>query len=208
MVVDQTQATFWVDGNAAGSVATPDGPGATRAFLSDIEGINFMAIGLHMDLNATNSFDGKIDDFHIYDRALDAAEISYLYNLRQGRDQVPRLQALADAVGTVVITEGGAGYKELPEAQFSYGSDGNLTSDLAQTEPVSPNYGDLYFDTADDNKRVLKLLCRIFRRQGWCWRNLEKLSFGIWNSRDGRNVGRSHTLDERHLSGKQAHLTQ
>ena len=155
LVVDQTQATFWVDGNAAGSVATPDGPGATRAFLSDIEGINFMAIGLHMDLNATNSFDGKIDDFHIYDRALDAAEISFLYNLRQGRDQVPRLQALADAVGTVVITEGGAGYKELPEAQFSYGSDGNLTSDLAQTEPVSPNYGDLYFDTADDNKRVL-----------------------------------------------------
>ena len=43
----------------------------------------------------------------------------------------------------------------MPEAQFSYGSDGNLTSDLAQTEPVSPNYGDLYFDTADDNKRVL-----------------------------------------------------
>ena len=26
--------------------------------------------------------------------------------------------------------------------------DGNLTSDLAQTEPLSPNYGDLYYDNA------------------------------------------------------------
>ena len=48
-----------------------------------------MAIGLHKDLNVTNSFNGSIDDFYIYDRALDASEISFLYNLRQGRDQVP-----------------------------------------------------------------------------------------------------------------------
>ena len=148
LVVNQNQAAFWVDGNVAGSVATPDGPGATRAFFSDIEGINFMAIGLHKDLNVTNSFNGSIDDFYIYDRALDASEISFLYNLRQGRDQVPRLEALADAVGTIKIITGGAGYKELPEAQFSFGMDGNLTSDLAQTEPSSPNYGDLYYDNA------------------------------------------------------------
>ena len=49
LVVNQNQAAFWVDGSVAGSVATPDGPGATRAFFSDIEGINFMAIGLHKD---------------------------------------------------------------------------------------------------------------------------------------------------------------
>ena len=53
------------------------------------------------------------------------------------------------------MTEGGDGYKELPEAQFSFGMDGNLTSDLAQTVPGSPNYGDLYFDTTGNNKRVL-----------------------------------------------------
>ena len=120
-----------MDGSVAGSVATPDA--ATRAFFSDIEGINFMAIGLHKDSNETNAFSGNIDDFHIYDRALDASEISFLYNLQKGRDQIPRLEALADAVGTVTVTEGGDGYKELPEAQFSFGMDGNLTSDLAQT---------------------------------------------------------------------------
>ena len=95
-----------------------------------------------------NSYSGNIDDFHIYDRALTSAEINFLYNLRLGRDQIPRLEALVDAVGTVIVTDGGDGYKELPEAQFSYGQDGNLTSELNQTEPTSPVYGDLYYDNA------------------------------------------------------------
>jgi hypothetical protein len=146
LVVNQTQSVFWIDGQVAGSVATPDGPGASRAFFSDIEGLNFMAIGLHRDSNTSNSFNGNIDDFHIYDRALTNSEINFLYNLHQGRDQIPRLEALADAVGTVSITNGGAGYKELPEAEFSYGLDGNLTTDLATTAPANPNYGDLYYD--------------------------------------------------------------
>ena len=68
----------------------------------------------------------------------------------------------------------------MPEAQFSYGSDGNLTSDLAQTEPVSPNYGDLYFDTADDNKRVLSYYVGYSGDRdgaGGIWRNYH-LAFG------------------------------
>ena len=61
---------LWVDGNAAGSVATPDGQVLPVLFYLILRGSILAAIGLHMDLNATNSFDGKIDDFHIYDRAL------------------------------------------------------------------------------------------------------------------------------------------
>ena len=76
-------------------------------------------------------------------------EINFLANQNQGRDQIPRLEALADAVGTIVITADGDGYKELPEAEFSYGLDGNNTSDLAgPTPPPDPNYGDLYYDNA------------------------------------------------------------
>ena len=53
LVVNETQATFWINGNASGSVATPNGPGAASAFFSDIEGMNYMAIGLHRDSNTT-----------------------------------------------------------------------------------------------------------------------------------------------------------
>ncbi len=149
LVVNNTESTFWVDGQATGSVATPNGPGASRAFFSDIQGINFMAIGLHRDSNSSNPFNGNIDDFHIYDRPLTVEEINFLANQNQGRDQIPRLEALADAVGTIVITADGDGYKELPEAEFSYGLDGNNTSDLAgPTPPPNPNYGDLYYDNA------------------------------------------------------------
>jgi hypothetical protein len=53
------------------------GVGDARAFFSDIENINYAAIGRHEDANYTNSFEGNLDDFYIYDRALTPAEINF-----------------------------------------------------------------------------------------------------------------------------------
>ncbi|MEK9773973.1 MAG: hypothetical protein VW576_10470, partial [Opitutae bacterium] len=68
-----------------------------------------------------------MDDFILYDRQLTNDEVSYLYNLRRGREQLPRLDAVVDAVGTVDVNEGGAGYRENPELVFWYGGEENKT---------------------------------------------------------------------------------
>ena len=76
-------------------------------------------------------FNGSIDDLVIYERILTDAEVNYLYDLRLGREQIPRLEAVVDAVGSVIINEGGEGYRENPDLVFWYGQkefESNLTS--------------------------------------------------------------------------------
>ena len=97
-----------------------------------------------MEANATNSYRGWLDDFNFYDRSLTSTEISYLYNLRKGKEQLPRLEAVVDAVGTVKIIENGEGYKETPDITFSYGQEGNLSSELS----VHATKADLEADSA------------------------------------------------------------
>ena len=150
LVVDDLKSAFWIDGQMATSMSYSDGTGDNRAFFSDIENIDFMAIGLHRDANFTNSFTGNLDDFHIYDRPLDSSEILYLYELKKGREQIPRLQALVDAVGTVTVSNIGVGYKELPEVELSYGQDGNVTDDLHRIgDALNPDFGDIAYDDGD-----------------------------------------------------------
>jgi hypothetical protein len=146
LVVDETKSTFWVDGKKATSINYSSGSGDSRAFFSDIENINTFTIGLHqtVEANATNSYRGWLDDFNFYDRSLTSTEISYLYNLRKGKEQLPRLEAVVDAVGTVKIIENGEGYKETPDITFSYGQEGNLSSELS----VHATKADLEADSA------------------------------------------------------------
>ena len=86
---------------------------------------------VNMNSNVTSFLTGNIDDFYVFDRILTQAEISFLYNLQQGREQVPRLEAVVvDAVGSIILIDNGDGYKEQPEAFFSYGGDGEFNSSL------------------------------------------------------------------------------
>ena len=61
----------------------------------------------HVDSNVTSFLTGNIDDFYVFDRILTQAEISFLYNLQQGREQVPRLEAVVDAVGSIILIDNG-----------------------------------------------------------------------------------------------------
>ena len=72
----------------------------------------------NIDKEIENYYEGKIDDLAIYDRELTDEEIYFLYELRRGREQIPRLQALVDAIGTVEIIDSGSGYRENPKLVF------------------------------------------------------------------------------------------
>jgi hypothetical protein len=151
LVVGDTTSAFWVDGELA-ETKTYDvaSSGDQRAFFADVENMNFMAIGRMetSEANATSTFRGSIDDFTIYDRPLTASEISYLYDLKLGREQIPRLEAVVDAVGTIKIDQGGHGYKETPDVFFSFGQEGNVTSDLDPFDNAdTPNHGKLAYDS-------------------------------------------------------------
>ena len=92
-----------------------------------------MNIGRAMDRTIRDQqifFNGRMDDFIIYDRLLTHAEVQYLFEMRRGREQLPRLEAVVDAVGTVDINRGGEGYRENPELVFWYGGEENK-SDLS-----------------------------------------------------------------------------
>ena len=132
LVVDANKSVFWVDGKQANSIVYSSGSGNNRAFFSDIENMDTFAIGLHrtFEENATNSYRGWLDDFNFYDRPLTSSEINYLYNLRKGKEQIPRLEAVVDSIGTVEVILNGEGYKETPDVFFSYGQEGNLTDEL------------------------------------------------------------------------------
>ena len=75
-------------------------------------------------------FDGKLDDLAIYDRILSNEEVNYLYELRRGREQIPRLEAIVDAVGTVEINDAGQGYRENPNLVFWFGEQAQYEANL------------------------------------------------------------------------------
>ena len=116
------------------------------AFSADAKTLN---IGKAMDRTVRDTeifFNGRIDDFIVYDKILTNEEVQYLFELRRGREQVPRLEAVVDAVGTVKINETGAGYRENPEFVFWYGSEENKT-DL----PSFPNLTGLEGNFTESN---------------------------------------------------------
>jgi hypothetical protein len=81
-VADENQSKFYVNGVLTESLQYAGGEGNKRAFFSDVENINFIGIGKHISSVETNGFRGNIDDFYIYDRALTAGEIKYLFDLK------------------------------------------------------------------------------------------------------------------------------
>ena len=154
-VADLNESRFYIDGvrNEFLGASTEDDAGNARGFFSDIENINFIAIGKHQtsDSAETKYFSGKIDDFYVYDRPLTDGEILYLMNLKQGRASLPRLEPVIDSIGTIIVENQGEGYKETPDTSFSYGQDGNETSDLElYTAVAQPSHGDLRFWTENN----------------------------------------------------------
>ncbi len=116
------------------------------SFSADSE---IMNIGRAMDRTIRDTeiyFNGSIDDFIIYDRELLPSEVQFLYGLSRGREQIPRLEAVVDAVGTVTIHDDGSGYRENPELVFWYGKDQNKT-DL----DTFPSFASLEGNITDSN---------------------------------------------------------
>jgi hypothetical protein len=131
---------FYIDGQSIASVV-PSGASNDRAFFTDIDKISHFAIGLHktVETNATNYFNGELDEFHIYNRVLTNAEIKYLFDL--GDDtKVERaiLTPYVDAIGTVTVTNAGAGYKEQPEVTFNYADPSHYTEQAAGRAELTP----------------------------------------------------------------------
>lgn len=126
VLVDDSGVQFYIDGKSIASVV-PAGASNDRAFFTDLDKISHFAIGLHQtsESNATNYFNGEMDELHIYNRALTNAEINYLYDLgNDGKVQRALLSPSVDAIGTVMVTNPGAGYKEQPEVVFDYTTTG------------------------------------------------------------------------------------
>ena len=128
-------------------------------------------------------FNGLVDDLSIYDRVLTNAEIQYLYELRRGREQIPRLEAVVDAVGTVTVNEGGEGYRENPDLVFWYGSDkefeNNLTTFTSMADADSH-----YKDLSGDYNGSLGELVLID--------SSEDSERGVWSFHQGKDPGRSY----------------
>ena len=134
-----------------------------RAFLADVDNLNFLAIGKHQtkEANATNYFNGQLDELQIFERVLTGGEIQYLYNV--GKEQgVQRaiLSPQVDAIGTVTVTNVGAGYKEVPEVDFNvtsyFGQDG-FTAPAGEVE-LNATSVDQILLTKDFDKTVKILL--------------------------------------------------
>jgi hypothetical protein len=140
VTISDTGVGYYVDGKSVASVV-PAGASNDRAFLTDIDQLNHLAVGYHRtsELNATNFFVGRLDEFQIYKRALSGSEIKYLYDL--GNDlKVDRaiLTPSVDAIGTVTVTNAGAGYKEQPEVTFTYASASHYTNQAVGRAELSP----------------------------------------------------------------------
>ena len=81
LVVNGEKSQFWIDGKPATSkvYASADGENSSenkRAFFSDIENLDFIAIGapfFNTENNNTESYRGYIDDFYVYNYDLSAA---------------------------------------------------------------------------------------------------------------------------------------
>ncbi|MDC0157457.1 LamG domain-containing protein, partial [Verrucomicrobia bacterium] len=144
VLIDDAGVNYYIDGQSISPVVA----GANdRAFFTDIDGLNHISLGYHQtsDVNATNYFNGQLDELMIYKRVLTEAEIKYLYGL--GNDtKVERgtLTPFVDAIGTVALTDlsgvptPGAGYKELPEIRFYYADPSHFTTEAIGSAELSP----------------------------------------------------------------------
>jgi hypothetical protein len=147
-----TSQNIWIDGQTVGTTGYAGGTGPQPGFLADVQGMDFLGIGKHLDSNTTSFFTGNLDDIYFYnDGNFSTADVRFLFNLNQGRDRIPRLEALVDAVGTVTLLSSGNGYKEQPTAVFSFGLDGNTTTDLINADKNVSTFNDL--DATDDPSR-------------------------------------------------------
>ena len=118
VVIGENGISYFINGKSVPVVVPPDSSNA-RAFFVDVDKLNFLAIGKHQtkEANATNYFNGQLDELHIFERVLTGGEIQYLYNV--GKEQgVQRaiLSPQVDAIGTVTVTNVGAGYKGSPRS--------------------------------------------------------------------------------------------
>ena len=111
--VSETAQSIWVDGQQKGAQGYAEVRVHSGHFLQMFREYH-LALGKHVDTNNTAFLTGNLDDVYVFDRILQA-EITFLYNLQQGREQVPRLEAVVDAVGTIELLDNGDGYKEQPE---------------------------------------------------------------------------------------------
>lgn len=130
---------FWVNGVEIPTTIASSGNTEFEEYFDLINtsiDASFFRIGFGYDRSALDPlplqapeayYDGQMDDFAIYNRILDSSEIKFLYELNKGREQIPRLEVVVDAVGTTIVTEGGAGYRENPDLIFWYGDEENKT---------------------------------------------------------------------------------
>jgi hypothetical protein len=124
---------FWIDGEEVPS-GLYDSTG--NIFDSMTNPLEFMSeadtfwVGKALDVDdytVEHHYSGGIDDLAIYNRILTNEEVLFLYELRRGREQIPRLEAVVDAVGTVDILDQGEGYRENPKLVFGFGSEMDRT---------------------------------------------------------------------------------
>jgi hypothetical protein len=149
---------IWVDG-ARVDIATYGTEdvlfSGTQSPLDFIVNADQFYIGKAPDRTQPNEeilFNGRLDDVIFYDRILTNDEVYYLYELRRGREQIPRLEAIVDAIGTVEIIDGGSGYRENPDLVFWYGENNETPNDLPAVPTdanlsVSKSQGSLTFVT-------------------------------------------------------------
>ena len=132
------EGKFWIDGEEV-----PSGlyDSAGNIFDSMTNPLEFMSeadtfwIGKALDVDddtIRHHYSGGIDDFAVYNRILTDEEVYFLYELRRGREQIPRLEAIVDAVGTVDILDQGEGYRENPKLVFGFGDEMDKTNLLIQ----------------------------------------------------------------------------
>ena len=119
MSIGDNGVSFYVNGSNVPVIIPPQGTNS-RAFTTDVDGINYVAIGRHESNVSVEYFSGILDEVQIFERELTQTDISYLYNL--GKENYvlrAKLRAEVDAVGTVEMTEFGRGYKETPDINFT-----------------------------------------------------------------------------------------
>ncbi|MBT5717200.1 MAG: hypothetical protein HOI70_09815, partial [Opitutae bacterium] len=120
MLVGANGISYFIDGKNVPIVVPPNSANS-RAFFADIDNLNYFAIGRHetKESNATNYFDGQLDEVQIFDRTLSTGEIQYLYNLGKEQHVVRAiLKPEVDSIGTVTLNHNGVGYKEVPDVDF------------------------------------------------------------------------------------------
>ena len=113
--------SYYIDGKSV-PVVVPPNSANSRAFFADIENLNYFAIGRHetKESNATDYFNGQLDEVQIFDRTLTTGEIQYLFNLGKQQHVVRAiLKPEVDSIGTILLNHNGVGYKEVPDVDFN-----------------------------------------------------------------------------------------